>query len=111
MVDGNPVLFRIPELNFIDDKEGKPVGIHQFIGRRPIAAFGNSDGDLQMLQYTAAGDGERLLFILHHDDTEREYAYDRESHIGRLDKALDEAQERGWIVASIKKDFGTVFPN
>ena len=108
-VDGQPVLFRLPELNFIDDKEGKPVGIHQFIGRRPIAAFGNSDGDLQMLQYTAAGDGARLLFLLHHDDAEREYAYDRQSHIGRLDKALDEAQEKGWIVASMKNDFGTVF--
>jgi hypothetical protein len=108
IVDGRPVLFRIPELNFIDDKEGKPVGIHQFIGRRPIAAFGNSDGDLQMLQYTAAGDGTRLLFLLHHDDTEREYAYDRQSHIGRLDKALDEAREKGWIVASMKNDFGTV---
>ncbi len=109
MVDGQPVLFRIPELNFIDDKEGKPVGIHQFIGRRPIAAFGNSDGDLQMLQYTAAGDGAKLLFLLHHDDAEREYAYDRESHIGRLDKALDEAREKGWVVASMKSDFGTVF--
>jgi phosphoserine phosphatase len=109
IVDGRPVLFRILQLNFIDDKEGKPVGIHQFIGRRPIAAFGNSDGDLQMLQYTAAGDGERLLFILHHDDAEREYAYDRESHIGRLDQALDEARERGWIVASMKNDFEIVF--
>jgi hypothetical protein len=109
MVDGRPVLFRMPELNFIDDKEGKPVGIHQFIGRRPIAAFGNSDGDLQMLQYTAAGEGTRLTFLLHHDDAEREYAYDRESHIGRLDKALDEAQKKGWVVASMKNDFGTVF--
>jgi phosphoserine phosphatase len=109
MTDGRPVLFRVPELGFIDDKEGKPVGIHQFIGRRPIAAFGNSDGDLQMLQYTAAGEGARLLFLLHHDDAEREYAYDRQSHIGRLDKALDEAREKGWIVASMKNDFGTVF--
>jgi hypothetical protein len=109
MIGGQPVLFRLPELNFIDDKEGKPVGIHQFIGRRPIAAFGNSDGDLQMLQYTAAGDGSRLAFLLHHDDAEREYAYDRQSHIGRLDRALDEARERGWIVASMKNDFETVF--
>jgi hypothetical protein len=111
MVDGEPVLFRIPELNFIDDKEGKPVGIHQFIGRRPIAAFGNSDGDLQMLQYTASGDGARLLFLLHHDDAEREYAYDRQSHIGRLDKALDEAWDKDWIVCSMKNDFGAVFSN
>ena len=111
IVDGRPVLFRIPEVSFIDDKEGKPVGIHQFIGRRPIAAFGNSDGDLQMLQYTAAGDGTRLLFLLHHDDPEREYAYDRQSHIGRLDEALDEARKKGWILASVKNDFGTVFPS
>jgi hypothetical protein len=109
IVDDRPVLFRIPELSFIDDKEGKPVGIHQFIGRRPLAAFGNSDGDLQMLQYTAAGEGARLMFLLHHDDAEREYAYDRESHIGRLDEALDIAQQRGWIVASMKNDFKTVF--
>ena len=109
--EGFPTLFHLPELNFINDKEGKPVGIHQFIGRRPIAAFGNSDGDLQMLQYTAAGGGARLMFLLHHDDAEREYAYERESHIGRLDKALDEAREKGWIVASIKNDFETVFPS
>lgn len=109
IVDGRPVLFRLPELNFIDDKEGKPVGIHQFIGRRPIAAFGNSDGDLQMLQYAVAGEGARLAFLLHHDDAEREYAYDRESHVGRLDKALDEAREKNWIVASMKNDFKTVF--
>ena len=107
--DGNPVLVRLPEINFIDDKAGKPVGIHQFIGRRPIAAFGNSDGDLEMLQYVAGGDGASLLFLLRHDDSEREYAYDRESPVGRLDKALDEARERGWIVASIKSDFVTVF--
>jgi hypothetical protein len=110
IVDGLPALFHLPELNFINDKEGKPVGIHQFIGRRPIAAFGNSDGDLEMLQFTAAGGGARLMFLLHHDDAEREYAYDRESHVGRLDIALDEARERGWIVASIKNDFETVFP-
>ena len=93
--EGLPVLYHLPELNFINDKEGKPVGIHQFIGRRPIAAFGNSDGDLQMLQYTAAGGGARLMFLLHHDDAEREYAYDRESHIGRLDKALDRSPGKG----------------
>jgi phosphoserine phosphatase len=109
IVDGRPVLFRLPELNFIDDKEGKPVGIHQFIGRRPLAAFGNSDGDLQMLQYAVAGEGARLAFLLHHDDAEREYAYDRESHVGRLDKALDEAREKGWVVASMENDFKTVF--
>ncbi len=110
IVDGQPVLFRVPQLAFINDKEGKPVGIHQFIGRRPIAAFGNSDGDLQMLQYVVAGEGARLAFLLHHDDGEREYVYDRESHVGRLDKALDEAREKGWVVASMKNDFKTIFP-
>jgi phosphoserine phosphatase len=92
--DGKPILLRLPELDFIDDKEGKPVGIHKFIGRRPIAAFGNSDGDLQMLQWTEAGKGKQLLVYIHHTDAEREWAYDRESHIGRLDKGLDEANEK-----------------
>jgi hypothetical protein len=94
IVDNRSVLFRIPELHFIDDKEGKPVGIHKFIGRRLLAAFGNSEGDLQMLRYTGAGEGERLLFLLHLDDA------DRESHVGRLNKALDEARERARIVAA-----------
>ncbi len=108
--DGKPVLMRLPEIDFIDDKEGKPVGIHRFIGRRPIAAFGNSDGDLQMLQWTAAGDGERLMVIVRHTDAEREWAYDRESHIGRLDKALDEAGERGWTVIDMRTDWRVIYP-
>jgi hypothetical protein len=105
-----PVLLRLPELDFIDDKEGKPVGIQKFIGRRPIAAFGNSDGDLQMLQWTTGGAGRRLGLIVHHTDAEREVAYDRESPIGRLDRALDEAPARGWVVVDMKRDWKTVFP-
>jgi hypothetical protein len=110
MRDGTPVLLRLPEVDFIDDKAGKPVGIDKFIGRRPIAAVGNSDGDLEMLQWTAAGKGARLMLIIHHTDAEREWAYDRQSPIGRLDKALDEAQRRGWTVVDMKKDFRRVFP-
>ena len=91
MRDGQPVLFRLPEINFIDDKAGKPIGINEHIGRRPIAAFGNSDGDLEMLQWTTLGGGARLGLIVHHTDAEREYAYDRQSHVGKLDKALDAA--------------------
>jgi hypothetical protein len=100
----------MPEIDFIDDKAGKPVGIHKFIGRRPIAAFGNSDGDLQMLQWTAAGDGERLMLLVHHTDAGREWAYDRQSHIGRLDKAMDEAQAKGWVVVDMKKDWKVIYP-
>lgn len=107
--DGKPVLERLAEIDFIDDKDGKPVGINKFIGRKPILAFGNSDGDLQMLQYTDSGDRSRLMLILHHDDAQREYAYDRKSHIGKLDKALDNAKKSGWTVVSMKKDFKTVF--
>jgi len=107
--DGKPVLIRLPELNFIDDKEGKPVGINSHIGRRPIAAFGNSDGDLQMLQWTAAGDGARFMLYVHHDDAQREWAYDRDSHIGRLDKGLEEAEAGGWTVVSMKDDWAQVF--
>jgi hypothetical protein len=107
--DGEPVLVRLPEMNFIDDKEGKPVAINQHIGRRPIAAFGNSDGDLQMLQWTTAGEGRRLGAIIRHTDAEREWAYDRESHIGRLDKALDEAARHGWVVVDMKHDWGRVY--
>lgn len=108
--DGKPVLVKLPEINFIDDKEGKPVGIQTQIGRRPIAAFGNSDGDLQMLQWTAAGEGARLLLIVHHTDAEREWAYDRESHVGTLDKALDEATAKGWTVVDMKRDWKIIFP-
>ena len=108
--DGKPVLVRLPEVNFIDDKTGKPVGINAHIGRRPIAAFGNSDGDLEMLQWTTAGRGARLALIVHHTDAEREWAYDRTSSIGRLDKALDEAQARGWTVVSMQQDWKRIFP-
>jgi phosphoglycolate phosphatase-like HAD superfamily hydrolase len=108
--DGEPVLIRLPEINFIDDKAGKPVGINQHIGRRPLAAFGNSDGDLQMLQWTTAGPGRRLGVIVHHTDAEREWAYDRESSIGRLDTALDQAEFRGWVVVDMQQDWRQVFP-
>jgi phosphoserine phosphatase len=108
--DGVPTLVRLPEMNFIDDKEGKPVGINQHIGRRPIAAFGNSDGDLHMLQWTTAGSGARFACIVRHTDADREWAYDRESHIGRLDNGLDEAASRGWTVVDMKRDWKRVFP-
>jgi len=108
--DGKPVLMRLPEVNFIDDKAGKPVGINQHIGRRPIAAFGNSDGDFQMLEWTTTGSGPRFGMILHHDDAKREWSYDRKSSIGKLDRGLDEAPKRGWIVASMKRDWKSIFP-
>ena len=108
--DGKPVLVKLPEIDFIDDKAGKPVGIQKHIGRRPILAFGNSDGDLQMLQWTAAGSGARFMGLVHHTDAEREWAYDRKSSIGRLDKALDEAQAKGWTVVDMKDDWKTIFP-
>ena len=108
--EGKPVLIRLPEVDFIDDKAGKPLAIDKFIGRRPIAAFGNSDGDLQMLQWTTAGEGLRFGLIVHHTDAEREWAYDRKSSIGRLDKALDEANKCGWTVVDIKKDWKVIYP-
>ncbi len=108
--DGKPVLMRLAAIDHVDDGPGKPVGIQTHIGRRPIAAFGNSDGDLQMLQYTAAGSGARLMLIVHHTDAEREYAYDRKSSVGRLDKALDEANAKGWTVVSMKTDWKKIFP-
>jgi hypothetical protein len=108
--DGTPVLVRLPEVNFVDDGPGKPVGIQMQIGRRPLAAFGNSDGDLQMLQWTAAGPGTRLCLYVHHTDGEREWAYDRASGIGRLDKGLDEATARGWTVVDMKADWKRIFP-
>ncbi|QDU56099.1 HAD family hydrolase [Aeoliella mucimassa] len=108
--DGVPTLIRKPQVAFIDDKAGKPVGIDRYIGRRPIAAFGNSDGDYEMLRYTTAGDGLRLGAIVHHTDDEREVAYDRDSHIGRLNKALDEAPERGFLLIDMKQDWRQVFP-
>ncbi|MEN8151998.1 MAG: HAD family hydrolase [Planctomycetota bacterium] len=108
--DGKPVLVRRPEVDFIDDKETKPVGIHRHIGRRPIAAFGNSDGDFQMLQWATGGETPGLAVIVHHTDGEREWAYDRDSHVGRLARGLDEAADRGWIVVDMKRDWKTVHP-
>jgi phosphoglycolate phosphatase-like HAD superfamily hydrolase len=110
MRDGQPVLVKLPAVDLIDDKEGKPVGIQLHIGRRPIAAFGNSDGDLQMLQWTTAGRGARFALLVHHDDDAREWAYDRKSHVGQLDKAWDEAVAKGWTVVSMKDDWKTIFP-
>lgn len=103
--DGKPVLVRLPKLDFIDDKTGKPVGINKFIGRRPAAAFGNSDGDLQMLQWTAAGGGARLALLVHHTDADREYAYDKGA-----EQALEEAAKRGWTVVSMKRDWKVIYP-
>ncbi|MEP6357838.1 MAG: HAD family hydrolase [Halioglobus sp.] len=108
--DEKAVLVRLPELNFNDDKEGKPVGINLHIGHRPIAAFGNSDGDLQMLQYATSGARPGFAMIVHHTDDEREWAYDRDSHIGRLDKALVAAQENSWTVVDMKKDWKVIYP-
>jgi phosphoglycolate phosphatase-like HAD superfamily hydrolase len=109
MRQGKPVIVKLPAVDFVDDKEGKPLGIQRSIGRRPIAAFGNSDGDLQMLQWTAAGEGARFCLYVHHDDAEREWAYDRKSSIGRFDKGLDEARARGWTVVSMKSDWKRIF--
>ena len=109
MQDGLPVLFRLPEINFIDDKVGKPIGINEHIGRRPLAAFGNSDGDLEMLQYTTLSGGPRFGLLVHHTDAEREYAYDRKSHFGKLDKALDVAADNKWTVVSMKTDWKRIF--
>jgi len=107
---GAPVLEKVPGIALVDDGPGKPVGIQQHIGRHPIAAFGNSDGDLQMLEYTSAGPGARLGLLVHHTDAEREYAYDRKSSFGRLDRALDEAPAKGWTVVDMKNDWKTIFP-
>jgi phosphoglycolate phosphatase-like HAD superfamily hydrolase len=108
--EGVPVIVRLPELNFIDDKAGKPVGIQQHIGRRPIAAFGNSDGDFQMLEWVTCGQGARFGLIVRHDDATREWAYDRESQIGKLDRGLDEGPKRGWTIVSMREDWKTIFP-
>src|SRR5262249_23633057 len=107
---GQPVLRRLPEINFVNDKSGKPVAIDLAIGRRPIAAFANSDGDQEMLEGTAGGKGARLMVLVHHTDGKREYAYDRDSVVGRLDDALDEANLRGWTVVDMKRDWKTIFP-
>jgi hypothetical protein len=108
--DGEAVLVRKPKINFIDDKEGKPVGILHHIGQRPILAFGNADADMQMLQYTTGGKGARLGLVVHHTDAKREYAYDRHSTVGRLDKVLDIADENGWIIVSMKTEWNRIFP-
>ena len=111
MRDGKPVLLKEPAIDHVDDGPGKPVGIQQVIGRRPVMAFGNSDGDLPMLQWTTAGPGPRFALIVHHTDAEREFAYDRQSHVGKLDKALDEAAAKGWTVLDMKRDWKAVFPS
>jgi phosphoglycolate phosphatase-like HAD superfamily hydrolase len=108
--NGRPVLVKLPKIVFVDDGPGKPVGINRFIGRQPIFAFGNSDGDLQMLQWTAAGSGARFMGIVHHTDAEREYAYDRRSKIGKLDKALDEGRAKGWTIVDMKDDWKVIYP-
>jgi phosphoglycolate phosphatase-like HAD superfamily hydrolase len=108
--DGRPAIVRLPAVDFIDDKAGKPVGIHKFVGRRPVAAFGNSDGDFEMLEWTTSGPGPRFGLLVHHNDAEREVAYDRGSHFGRLDRGLDEAPKRGWTLVSMKRDWKRVFP-
>ncbi|NAW84903.1 HAD family hydrolase [Photobacterium halotolerans] len=110
LVEGKPAITRLPEIDFIDDKEGKPVNIQKIIGRRPVIAFGNSDGDLAMLQWTKAGSGPRMSLLLHHTDAEREWAYDKESSIGHLDKALSVAEKEQWIVVDMKRDWKQVFP-
>lgn len=107
--DAKPILMRMPDVNFIDDKEGKPVGIENAIGLQPIAAFGNSDGDYQMLAWTTAGKGARLGMIVHHDDAEREYAYDKETAFGKLEKALTDAKSHGWIIIQMKNDWRQLF--
>ena len=109
--DGKPALVRMPKIDFVNDKAGKPVGIYEHIGRRPILAFGNSDSDMQMIEYTMAGKGRRMGLFVHHTDAKREYAYDRKSHVGTLDKALDQADAKGWHIVDMKKDWKKVFPN
>ncbi|RAO75708.1 haloacid dehalogenase [Dyella jiangningensis] len=108
--DGKPVLMKEAKVALIDDGPGKPVGIERFIGRKPIFAFGNSDGDQQMLEWTASGDGARFAGLVHHTDAAREWAYDRQSPVGKLDKALDEATAKGWTVVDMQKDWKAVFP-
>lgn len=108
--DGKPVIIKTPDSLFIDDKAGKPIGIHQHIGRRPIFAAGNSDGDFQMLEWTTSGDGARFGLLVHHTDAEREWAYDRESHVGKLDKGLDEGPKRGWVIVDMKEEWKAIYP-
>jgi phosphoglycolate phosphatase-like HAD superfamily hydrolase len=108
--DGKPAIVRLPEIDFVDDGPGKPVGIYTHIGRRPIAAFGNSDGDFQMLEWTTSRPGRSFGLIVYHDDADREYAYDRDSHFGRLDKGLNDAPKRGWTIVSMKNDWKQIYP-
>ena len=108
--NGNPVIRRLAEIDFIDDKDGKPIGIHKFIGQKPVFASGNSDGDLQMMQWAASNSHKSFMLYLHHTDAEREWAYDRESHVGRLDKGLDEAHEKGWTIIDMKNDWKVIYP-
>lgn len=109
--DGTPTIVKLPEMNFIDDKAGKPVGIYQYIGRRPVFAAGNSDGDFQMLEWTTTGEGARFGLLLHHTDAEREWAYDKDSHIGKLERGLAEAKQRGWVLIDMKKDWKVIYPS
>jgi hypothetical protein len=110
LVDGHPAIMRLPEIDFIDDKDGKPLGINSHIGRRPVAAFGNSDGDQQMLEWTQAGGGMKLMMLVHHDDAVREYAYGPQSKIGTFSEALmTEAKKNGWVVISMKNDWKRIF--
>jgi len=111
VTDNGPILLREAEIDFVDDGPGKPVGIQTHIGKRPIAAFGNSDGDYQMLEWTTKGPGRTLGMIVHHDDAEREFAYDRDSHFGKLDKAMDAASSEGWVLISMKDDWKQIFPD
>jgi phosphoglycolate phosphatase-like HAD superfamily hydrolase len=108
--DGVPVILRLAEIDLVDDKAGKPIGIQQVIGRRPTLAFGNSDGDFEMLEWTTTAPGPRLGLIVHHTDAEREWAYDRESSVGRLARGLDEAAKRGWVIVDMKQEWARVFP-
>ena len=109
--DGKPVIVKLPEIDLIDDKAGKPVGIHRHIGSRPILAIGNSDGDFEMLEWTTTGDGPRLGMILHHTDADREWAYDRDSHIGKLDRGLNESSGRNWNLIDMKKEWKNIYPS
>ena len=108
---GTPVIAKLPQIDFVDDGPGKPVGIQKFIGRRPVLAFGNSDGDREMLEWVTAGAGARFAGLVHHTDAEREWAYDRKSAVGKLDKAWDEASQKGWTVVDMKADWKVVYPD
>jgi hypothetical protein len=110
VIDGVPTIVKLPGIEFVDDKVGKPVGIDSRIGRRPIFAAGNSDGDFQMLEYTMAGEGPRFAMLVHHTDAEREFAYDRDSHIGKLERGLDEGPQRGWLIVDMAQDWNTIWP-